>query len=92
MEMQRRSIAFGSVAGSGPQNASAAATFSTAVTQATAILTGFVVEYSDNNDHHLGQLNIDVSVPPGAINGAVVNVAITFGLRFVLDMAASLRW
>jgi hypothetical protein len=44
-------------------------------------LTGFVVEYSNGNDHHLGQLDVQVAVPAGGIVGNSVNVNITYGLR-----------
>ena len=56
-------------------------TMPVAVTNATAILTGFLVEYSNNNDHHLGQLDVQVAVPPGGVNGTSVTVNITYGLR-----------
>jgi len=41
---------------------------SAAVSQATAILTGFLVEFSGGNDHHLGQLDIQVNIS-GGVNG-----------------------
>jgi hypothetical protein len=51
------------------------------VSKATAILNGFNVEYSNQDDHHLGLLNVSVSVPPGAISGSTVAVTVTYGLR-----------
>jgi hypothetical protein len=39
------------------------------------------VEFSGGDDHHLGQLDVQVSVPPGGINGATVNVQVVYGLR-----------
>jgi hypothetical protein len=51
------------------------------IRQAAAILTGFVVEFSGGNDHHLGQLNVEVTVPPGGISGPAVQVQVTCGLR-----------
>jgi len=56
-------------------------TFGSSVTQATAILTGFLVEYSGGNDHHLGQLDVQVNIPQSGINGATVTVDVTYGLR-----------
>jgi hypothetical protein len=56
-------------------------TLPTAATQATAILTGFVAEFSGGNDHHLGQLDVQVAVPAGGVNGTNVTVNVTFGLR-----------
>ena len=51
------------------------------VTQATAILTGFLVEFSGGNDHRLGQLDVQVAVPAGETNGATVTIQVTYGLR-----------
>lgn len=45
------------------------------------MLTGFLVEFSGGNDHHLGQLDIQVNVPTNGINGAQVQVQATIGLR-----------
>ena len=81
MQTQTSSVSFGAVSGSGPQVTSATVTFGSAVTQAAAFLTGFVAEFSGVDDHHLGQLDIQVIVPAGGISGAVVNVQVTYGLR-----------
>jgi len=56
-------------------------TFASPVSQATAILTGYLVEFSGGNDHHFGQLDVEVAVPASGINGGVVTVNVTFGLR-----------
>jgi hypothetical protein len=83
MEIQQGQVSIGPVSGSGPQVSTTTVTFGTAPAQATAILTGFVVEYSggDGHDHHLGQLDVQVAVPAGGITGAVVKVNVTCGLR-----------
>lgn len=81
MQVLPGSVAFGPVSGSGPQVQSTTVTFPSPVTQAAAILTGFTAEYSGNNDHHLGQLDVQVIVPPGGITGATVTVQVTYGLR-----------
>ena len=81
MQIQNSSQDFGPVSGSGPQVSTATVTFPSSVSQATAILTGFLVEYSGGNDHHLGQLDVQVTVPPGGVNGATVSVTVTYGLR-----------
>jgi hypothetical protein len=81
VQIQLGSVNFGPFSGSGPQVGTANVTFSTAVSQATAILTGFLVEYSGGNDHHLGQLDVQVAVPSGGINGATVTIEVTYGLR-----------
>jgi hypothetical protein len=72
---------FGPVSGSGPQTATASVNMGANVTKATAILTGFSVEYSNQNDHHLGLLDVQVAVPPGGVNGSTVSVNVTYGLR-----------
>jgi hypothetical protein len=55
--------------------------FPAPVSIASAILTGFIVEFSHGNDHHLGQLDVQVAVPPQGVSGQNVQVQITFGLR-----------
>jgi len=81
MQIQNSSLPFGATSGFGPQVGSTTVTFASPVTQAAAILTGFVVEYSGGDDHHLGQLDVQVAVPPGGISGSVVSVQVTYGLR-----------
>ncbi|MCU0626676.1 MAG: hypothetical protein MUF21_09380 [Gemmatimonadaceae bacterium] len=50
------------------------------VSRATAIMTGFNVQFSpQGGDHHLGQL--DVRVTTGAPSGNVVPVTVFFDLR-----------
>ncbi len=70
---------FGALSGTGPRTATKTVTLPAAVSQATAILTGFTVEFTPRDDHHLGQL--DVQVTSGAPSGASVPVTITYGLR-----------
>ena len=81
MQIQPGSQPFPRLQGSGPQVISTSVTFPTAVTQATAILTGFIAEFSPRDDHHLGQVDIQVTVPSGGVNGTNVTVSVTFGLR-----------
>jgi hypothetical protein len=81
MQIQNGSVSFGPVKSPVPQTQQTFVTFSSAVAQAAAILTGFTAEYSGNNDHHLGQLEVQVNVPPDGINGATVTVNVTYGLR-----------
>jgi hypothetical protein len=81
MQTQTGSVSFGALSGSGPQVSSTTVTFGSAVTQAAALLTGFVCEYSGGDDHHLGQLDIQVAVPGGGISGANITVQVTYGLR-----------
>jgi hypothetical protein len=79
MQIVTGTMTFGPTSGSGPQVQSTTVTLGSSVTQATAILTGFVAEFSGGDDHHLGQLDVRLSV--GAVNGANVVVNATFGLR-----------
>src|SRR5271169_448002 len=81
MQIATGTINFPQVTNSGPQTASATIAMGAAVTKAAAILTGFKVEYSNGNEHHLGLLDVEVSIPPGGINGANVTDNLTYGLR-----------
>jgi hypothetical protein len=83
MQFQASQATFGPLSGSGPQVTSVTVQMPAAVANgnATAILTGFLVEFSGGNDHHLGQLDVQVVVPPGGVNGAAVTVNVTYGLR-----------
>jgi hypothetical protein len=81
MLIQNGSAAFGPLSGSGPRVDTKSVTFPSAVSQATAILTGFIAEFSGGDDHHLGQLDVQVIVPAGGINGTSVTVNVTYGLR-----------
>ncbi|MEO7050756.1 MAG: hypothetical protein ABI128_03750 [Rhodanobacter sp.] len=81
MQIQSGSMTFGALSGFGPQIGSATLNFATPVTQAAAFLTGFVAEFSNGDDHNLGQLDVQVSVPPGGISGSAVTVQVTYGLR-----------
>jgi hypothetical protein len=81
MQTQTSSVSFGAVSGSGPQVTSTTVTFGSGVTQAAAVLTGFVTEFSGGDDHHLGQLDVQVAVPAGGISGSTVTVQVTYGLR-----------
>lgn len=74
------SQAFGPISGTGPNVANKTVTMPGPVTQAVAILTGFIVEFSHGDDHHLGQLDVQVQVT-GAPSGANVPVRIIYGLR-----------
>lgn len=75
------SQAFGPISGFGPQTINVPVKFPSPVTQATAILSGYFAEFSGNIDHHFGRLDVEVSVPPGGVNGVDVTVQVRFGLR-----------
>lgn len=79
MQVINQTFPFGPFSDSGPQTQSQTVIFPAPVTQAAAILTGFIAEFSGGDDHNLGQLNVQVSV--GAISGASVVINAQFGLR-----------
>ena len=55
-------------------------TFPAAVTQASAILSGFDVQFTPSDgDHNLGQLDVRLSTAPPI--GRTVTVTVTFDLR-----------
>ena len=73
------SIPFAETRGSGPQQASTDVAMPAAVTTATALLTGMNVSYSNNDDHHLGNLTIQLDAAITA--PTTVRVTATYGLR-----------
>ncbi len=79
MQITQGLITFSPMSGSGPRTATEDVTFPNAITTAVALLTGMNVEYSNGDDHHLGNLQVGVS---GAILGSnTVRVTATYGLR-----------
>jgi hypothetical protein len=81
MQIVNSSQAFPNISGFGPQVSTPTVVMPAAVTKATAILTGVLAEFGNNDDHHLGQIDVQVAVPPGGVNGTSVTVNITYGLR-----------
>ena len=80
MEIANSTINFGRFEGSGPRTSTRDVTIPAAVTSASAVLTGFNVQFSSNDgDHHLG--NLDVRLRADLLNSTSVRVTATFGLR-----------
>jgi hypothetical protein len=80
MQIANSSISFGRFEGSGPRTSSRDVALAGAVTTASAVLTGFNVQFSSNDgDHHLG--NLDVRLSASILSGNTVRVTATFGLR-----------
>lgn len=80
MQIANSSISFGRFEGSGPRTSSTDVAMPAAITSATALLTGFNVQFSSNDgDHHLG--NLDVRLAASLLNSTNVRVTATFGLR-----------
>lgn len=80
MEIVDSSINFGRREGSGPQQLTTDVDLPLAVRSASAVLTGFNVQFSSSDgDHHLG--NLDVRLRADLLTGTRVRVTATFGLR-----------
>src|SRR5437763_801686 len=66
------------LSGAGPRTASQTIVFPRAVRSAVAGLSGYLVEFSGGDDHHVGQIQIKLET---LINANTVTVNGTFGLR-----------
>lgn len=79
MQVITSSISFPPARGSGPRNNFSDVVMPAPVTTFTALLTGFSAEFSNGNDHHLGNLNVQLNA--ALLNPTTVRVTATFGLR-----------
>ena len=80
MEIANSSINFGRFEGSGPRTQTSDVIMPGVVSSASAVLTGFNVQFSSNDgDHHLG--NLDVRLAASLLSSTNVRVTATFGLR-----------
>lgn len=79
MQVANDNISFSPLRGSGPRATSKDVTLGAAVTQVTALLTGFNVSFSNGDDHHLGNLNVQLAAV--LLSPTSVRVTATFGLR-----------
>jgi len=66
------------LSGSGPRTQDTPVIFPTAVSDAAVGITGYTVAYGNNDDHHVGLIDVQVSL---TINDNVVIVHSEFGLR-----------
>jgi hypothetical protein len=79
MEIKLSTADFSSpVSGSGPRTLSVPVIFPTAVQRAAVGITGYTVEYGNNDDHHVGRIDVEVGC---SINDNVVLVDAVLGLR-----------
>jgi len=79
MEIRTSSLNFSRFEGSGPRSLFVDVNFSSPISQAAAILTGFSASFSPSDgDHHLGDLDIRLNT---AVTGSTVRVTAMFGLR-----------
>lgn len=81
MQIQNGTVDFNRHKGSGPRTSQAEVVFPTPVTQASAIIRGFDVAFSPRNDHHLGQLEVNLETEIDPLAPQRVNVDVTYGLR-----------
>jgi hypothetical protein len=79
LQIANGSITFSPLKGLGPRTATQDVTFPNPITTATAILTGMDVEFSHNDDHHLG--NLQVGITGTLLDPQTVRVTATYGLR-----------
>jgi hypothetical protein len=79
MQIRTGSMTFGRFKGTGPRSSFVDVTFPSAVSQATAILTGVNASFSaGDGDHHPGNLDVRLN---STVSGQTVRVTSTFGLR-----------
>lgn len=79
MQMQSGTADFTSpVSGSGPRVVTSVVPFSRTVTSAVAGLTGYMVSYGNNDDHHVGLIQVQLDT---AIDNDTVVVTSRLGLR-----------
>lgn len=79
MQVRNGSITFSRFKGSGPRSSFTDVNFTSPVSTAVAILSGFQASFSANDgDHHLGNLDVRLS---SAVTGNSVRVTANFGLR-----------
>jgi hypothetical protein len=79
MELRTASADFSSpVRGSGPRTASQTIVFPRDVSVATVGLTGYTIEFSPPDDHHIGRMQLQLDA---TVNANTVTVIATLGLR-----------
>lgn len=81
MEIRSNALLFPKTRNSGPIVAGTTLAFPRAVTAAVATLTGYSATFENHDDHHLGQLNIDLTTTIDAADATQVHIDGTFALR-----------
>lgn len=81
MQVQTTEFAFNAHRGSGPRTERREVVFAGPVTQAAAFLSGFDVAFSNNDDHHLGNLEVRLNAEIDPLAPQRVNVDAVYGLR-----------
>ncbi len=78
MEVRNLSFDFPSMRGGGPRNLEQAVNFPRQVVNAVAVLTGYSAQFGDNDDHHLGRLEVTTNTE---VVADIVKVRVAYGLR-----------
>ncbi len=81
MEIRETSLSFAETEGEGPISASTMLSFPRRVRRVAAGITGYTARFEDNEDHHLGRLEVEVSARVDADDDSIVNVNGVLGLR-----------
>lgn len=81
MEIRETSLSFPETEGDGPIRASTTLTFPREVRRVAAGITGYSARFEDEEDHHLGRLEVEVSAAIDDDDDTVVNVNGVLGLR-----------
>jgi hypothetical protein len=81
MEVRNVNIEFNAHQGSGPRVRTEEVIFDAPVTKAVALLTGFDVAFSRDNDRELGELIVRLEAEIDELAPRRVNVSAIFGLR-----------
>ncbi|MPZ53754.1 MAG: hypothetical protein GEU79_13655 [Acidimicrobiia bacterium] len=81
MEIRETSLLFPETEGEGPVTASTTLSFPRRVRRVAAGIAGYTARFEDNEDHHLGRLEVEVSGRVDDDDDTIVNVRGVFGLR-----------
>jgi hypothetical protein len=81
MEIRHTSLLFPEITGEGPQSAATTIQFPRAVVRVAAGIAGYSTSFEDQNDHHLGRLEMEVNANIDSGDSTVVNLSGRFGLR-----------
>lgn len=81
MEIRTTSLLFPETEGSGPIAAASTLIFPRDVTRVTAGITGYTTVFEDEEDHHLGRMEVEVNASVDPDDSMKVNVTGRLGLR-----------
>lgn len=81
MEVRESSLSFAEVEGEGPQSASLQLSFPRSVTTVAVGIGGYTATFEDDEDHHVGRLEIEVNAEVNEDDDTIVDVSGRLGLR-----------